>query len=108
MDPEVLLLDEITSALDPPLAAEILRYLRKINETFHIPMMLVTHHVEFARSLATRLLFMKEGKVIVDTPAAANKNPVSQAMDRFRMVGAPSRRCLLTATIAPLRVRSVN
>jgi polar amino acid transport system ATP-binding protein len=70
MDPEVLLLDEITSALDPPLAAEILRYLRKINETFHIPMMLVTHHVEFARSLATRLLFMKEGKVIVDTPAA--------------------------------------
>src|SRR5207302_715532 len=55
MEPEVLLLDEITSALDPPLAAEILRYLRKINETFHIPMILVTHHVEFARSLATRL-----------------------------------------------------
>ena len=69
MDPEVLLLDEITSALDPPLAAEILRYLRKINESFHIPMMLVTHHVEFARSLATRLLFMKGGKVVVDTPA---------------------------------------
>jgi polar amino acid transport system ATP-binding protein len=69
MDPEVLLLDEITSALDPPLAAEILRYLRKINESFHIPMILVTHHVEFARSLATRLLFMKEGKVVVDTPA---------------------------------------
>jgi len=68
MDPEVLLLDEITSALDPPLAAEILRYLKKINESFHIPMMLVTHHVEFARSLATRLLFMKGGKVVVDTP----------------------------------------
>jgi polar amino acid transport system ATP-binding protein len=69
MDPQVLLLDEITSALDPPLAAEILRYLKKINETFHIPMIVVTHHVEFARSLATRLLFMKEGKVLVDTPA---------------------------------------
>jgi polar amino acid transport system ATP-binding protein len=69
MEPEVLLLDEITSALDPPLAAEILRYLRKINETFHIPMILVTHHVEFARSLATRLLFMKDGQVLVDTPA---------------------------------------
>jgi polar amino acid transport system ATP-binding protein len=69
MEPEVLLLDEITSALDPPLAAEILRYLRKINETFHIPMLLVTHHVEFARSLATRLLFMKDGQVLVDTPA---------------------------------------
>ncbi len=68
MDPEVLLLDEITSALDPPLAAEILRYLRKINETFHIPLLLVTHHVEFARSLATRLLFMQGGQVIVDTP----------------------------------------
>lgn len=69
MDPQVLLLDEITSALDPPLAAEILRYLRKINETFHIPLLMVTHHVEFARSLATRLLFMQGGQVIVDTPA---------------------------------------
>jgi polar amino acid transport system ATP-binding protein len=62
MDPEVLLLDEITSALDPPLAAEILRYLRKINESFHMPMMLVTHHVEFARSLATRLLFRRKAR----------------------------------------------
>lgn len=70
MDPAVLLLDEITSALDPPLAAEILKYLRKINETFHIPLVVVTHHVEFARSLATRLLFMKDGKVLVDAPAA--------------------------------------
>ena len=70
MEPQVLLLDEITSALDPPLAAEILRYLKKINERFHIPLLLVTHHVEFARSLATRLLFMKDGEVVVDTPAA--------------------------------------
>ena len=69
MDPEVLLLDEITSALDPPLAAEILRYLKKINEKFHIPLVIVTHHVEFARSLATRLLFMKDGRVIIDAPA---------------------------------------
>ncbi len=69
MEPQVLLLDEITSALDPPLAAEILRYLKKINEKFDIPLLLVTHHVEFARSLATRLLFMKDGEVVVDTPA---------------------------------------
>ncbi len=69
MEPQVLLLDEITSALDPPLAADILRYLKRINETFHIPLLLVTHHVEFARSLATRVLFMKNGQVIVDAPA---------------------------------------
>lgn len=68
MDPQVLLLDEITSALDPPLAAEILSYLRKINETFHIPLVLVTHHIEFAKSLATRLIFMKDGHVLVDAP----------------------------------------
>jgi ABC-type polar amino acid transport system ATPase subunit len=43
--------------------------LKKINETFHIPLILVTHHVEFARGLATRLLFMKEGRVLVDTAA---------------------------------------
>lgn len=69
MDPQVLLLDEITSALDPPLAAEVLAYLKKINETFHIPLVIVTHHVEFARALATRLLFMKDGRVMVDTPS---------------------------------------
>ncbi len=68
MDPQVLLLDEITSALDPPLAAEILRYLKKINETFHIPLVLVTHHVDFAKSLANRLIFMKDGAVLVDAP----------------------------------------
>jgi polar amino acid transport system ATP-binding protein len=67
MDPEVLLLDEITSALDPPLAAEILRYLKKLNEMFHTPLVLVTHHIEFAKSLATRLIFMTGGRVIVDT-----------------------------------------
>lgn len=69
MNPEVLLLDEITSALDPPLAAEILRYLKKINQTFHIPLVIVTHHVEFAKSLATRLIFMQDGKIVVDAPA---------------------------------------
>src|SRR5207244_6514432 len=69
MEPKGLPPNETPPPLDPPLAAEILRYLRKINETFHIPMILVTHHVEFARSLATRLLFMKDGQVLVDTPA---------------------------------------
>jgi len=68
MDPEVLLLDEITSALDPPLAAEILNYLKRINETFHITLLIVTHYIEFAKTLATRLLFMKDGEIVIDTP----------------------------------------
>jgi ABC-type polar amino acid transport system ATPase subunit len=68
MEPEVLLLDEITSALDPPLAAEILNYLKRINEAFHITLLFVTHYIEFAKSLATRLLFMRDGRIVIDTP----------------------------------------
>jgi ABC-type polar amino acid transport system ATPase subunit len=68
MEPEVLLLDEITSALDPPLAAEVLIYLKKINEVFNITLLIVTHYIEFAKSLGSRFLFMKDGKITIDTP----------------------------------------
>lgn len=68
MEPEVLLLDEITSALDPPLAAEVLKYLMMINEQYELTLIYVTHYLEFARRLATRLIFIKNHRIQVDVP----------------------------------------
>lgn len=56
MRPSVLLLDEITSALDPPLAADVLRYLER--ELSDVTVLFVTHYMEFARSLANRFVFL--------------------------------------------------
>jgi ABC-type polar amino acid transport system ATPase subunit len=56
MEPRVLLLDEITSSLDPPLAADVLFYLEK--ELTGVTLLFVTHYLEFARSLGTRFIFL--------------------------------------------------
>ncbi|HIQ86604.1 MAG TPA: ATP-binding cassette domain-containing protein, partial [Candidatus Scatomorpha gallistercoris] len=56
MDPDILLLDEVTSALDPELVADVLGVLRMIAETTNITMLLVTHEMGFARDVADRVL----------------------------------------------------
>lgn len=70
MEPEVLLLDEITSALDPPLAADVLWYLEQ--ELTEVTLLIVTHYMEFARRLANRFVFLharnqdEPGRVVID------------------------------------------
>ncbi len=63
MDPTVLLLDEPTSALDPELVGEVLNVIRDLASR-GMPMIMVTHQMEFARAVATEILFMEQGKVI--------------------------------------------
>ena len=63
MDPTVLLLDEPTSALDPELVGEVLTVIREL-ASHGMPMIMVTHQMEFARAVATEILFMEQGKVI--------------------------------------------
>lgn len=63
--PKVLLLDEVTSALDPVLVGSVLdlvKYLVKDGYT----MVIVTHHMSFARSIADRILFLKNGSLLQD------------------------------------------
>ena len=63
MDPKVLLLDEPTSALDPELVGEVLAVIRDL-AAGGMPMIMATHQMDFARSLATEILFMEAGHII--------------------------------------------
>ncbi|HIW79028.1 MAG TPA: ATP-binding cassette domain-containing protein, partial [Candidatus Bilophila faecipullorum] len=63
MDPKVMLLDEPTSALDPELVGEVLSVIRDLADG-GMTMIMATHQMDFARALATDILFMEHGKII--------------------------------------------
>lgn len=67
MKPRYLLLDEVTSALDPEMTAEVLNILAKLAEQ-GTTMVFVTHEVEFARRISNRVVFLEKGKLLVDLP----------------------------------------
>ena len=67
MDPEVMLLDEPTSALDPELIGEVHEVIRNL-ASGGMTMLLVTHEVGFASSLADEIFFMEDGKIMEQGP----------------------------------------
>jgi polar amino acid transport system ATP-binding protein len=69
MEPDIMLFDEPTSALDPELTGEVLRTMRQLAEE-RMSMLVVTHEMAFAREVASRVLFMDQGEVIEQRPAA--------------------------------------
>jgi len=68
MDPDILLLDEVTSALDPELVADFLNVLRDIAETTDITMLIVTHEMHFARDVSDRVMMFDSGVIVEDGP----------------------------------------
>ncbi|OII66320.1 ectoine/hydroxyectoine ABC transporter ATP-binding protein EhuA [Streptomyces sp. CC53] len=68
MRPRVLLLDEVTSALDPELVAGVLDLLRDIARTTDITMLCVTHEMNFARDISDQVLMFDSGRVIESGP----------------------------------------
>jgi len=68
-DPEILLLDEVTSALDPELVGEVLSVIRNLADR-GLTMVLATHEMGFARDVANRVCFLHEGVVLEDAPPA--------------------------------------
>jgi polar amino acid transport system ATP-binding protein len=68
MEPKVLLLDEVTSALDPELVAGVLAVLRELAETTDITMLIVTHEMHFARDVSDRVLMFDKGKIVEAGP----------------------------------------
>ncbi len=68
-DPEILLLDEVTSALDPELVGEVLGVIRELAGR-GLTMILATHEMGFARDVASRVCFLHEGRVLEDAPPA--------------------------------------
>jgi polar amino acid transport system ATP-binding protein len=65
MRPRVMLFDEVTSALDPELIQEVLEVMKALASE-GMTMVVVTHEMGFAREAATRMLFMDEGRIVVD------------------------------------------
>ncbi len=68
MRPDVLLLDEVTSALDPELVAGVLKLLREIGETTDITILCVTHEMGFARDFSHRVMMFDGGRIVEDAP----------------------------------------
>jgi polar amino acid transport system ATP-binding protein len=68
MNPRVLLLDEVTSALDPELVAGVLAVLRDLAETTDITMLCVTHEMHFARDVSDCVMMFDKGKVVEQGP----------------------------------------
>lgn len=83
MQPEILLFDEITSALDPELVAEVLDVLRALRGE-GMTMMLATHEMGFARELADRVCFLEAGQILESgTPAEVFDNPKESRTKQF-------------------------
>ena len=83
MDPEVLLFDEPTSALDPEMVGEVLEVMTKLAKE-GITMIVVTHEMDFAREVSTRVLFMNEGIILEEgAPEEIFTNPKNQRTKDF-------------------------
>jgi polar amino acid transport system ATP-binding protein len=75
MDPEIILFDEPTSALDPELTREVLEVMKDLARS-GMTMLVVTHEMGFARSVATEVVFMEGGQIVEQgPPAEIMKNP---------------------------------
>ena len=68
MRPKVMLLDEITSALDPEVVGEVLNVIRSLNKEHNLTMIMVTHQMGFAREISDRVCFFNEGKIFEQGP----------------------------------------
>ena len=83
MNPEILLLDEVTASLDPEMVREVLDVVLELARTGMI-MLIVTHEMGFARAIADRIVFMDEGRIVeVDPPRKFFADPSSDRARKF-------------------------
>ena len=83
MDPDVILFDEPTSALDPEMVGEVLEIMKELAQT-GMTMVVVTHEMGFAREVATRVLFIDDGKIQEEnTPKEFFANPKNPRLKDF-------------------------
>lgn len=83
MNPKVMLFDEPTSALDPEMVGEVLDLIKQLADE-GMTMVIVTHEMGFAREVATRVLFIDEGRILEEnTPAEFFSNPQNPRAKEF-------------------------
>ncbi|MGQ9476127.1 MAG: amino acid ABC transporter ATP-binding protein [Actinomycetota bacterium] len=87
MDPDIMLFDEVTSALDPELVKEVLDAMKDLARS-GMTMLIVTHEMGFAREVGDRLIFMDEGEIVEEgEPVEIFTNPKSpRARDFFSKI----------------------
>jgi len=68
MNPKLMLLDEITSALDPQLVSEVLGLVRSLSTEMGMTMIVATHEMSFARDVASKVCFLDEGVILEEGP----------------------------------------
>lgn len=82
MEPQVMLFDEVTSALDPQLTGEVLRVIEQLAEG-GMTMVLVTHEMDFAARVADTIIYMHEGKVWETGPGTMLRDPKTPELREF-------------------------
>lgn len=83
MKPAIMLFDEPTSSLDPELTGEVLKTMRELAEE-KMTMVVVTHEMGFAKEVATKVVFMADGRVQAQgTPAEIFDNPTNDRLKSF-------------------------
>jgi polar amino acid transport system ATP-binding protein len=83
MDPDIMLLDEVTSALDPELVAEVLNVIREL-AAGGMTMVIATHEMGFARDIAHRVCFLDEGVILEEgAPEQIFTQPTQERTQRF-------------------------
>ncbi len=84
MQPQIMVFDEVTSALDPELVGEVLSVIKDIAEEGEMAMLLITHEMEFAREVADRVIFGAEGRIVEQgPPEQLFTNPQSERLQSF-------------------------
>ncbi|MFG0833050.1 ATP-binding cassette domain-containing protein [Aeromonas bivalvium] len=82
MDPEVLLFDEPTAALDPEITKEVAQIIRGLGET-GITQVVVTHEVDFARKVASQVIYLERGQIVEAGSAAIFASPQTRRFAEF-------------------------
>ena len=83
MDPKIILFDEPTSALDPEMVEEVLELMKKLAKD-GMTMIVVSHEMKFAREVATKMIFMVDGKIEEEgTPNQIFEHPKSDRLKEF-------------------------
>jgi len=83
MEPRVMLFDEPTSALDPEMVGEVLSVMREVAKS-RMTMLVVTHEMDFAREVATRVIYMDDGQIIEEgTPEQIFTKPQHPRTNEF-------------------------
>ena len=68
MRPKILLLDEVTSSLDPEVIGEVLAVILRLREEHNLTIIMVTHQMGFAREFSDRVCFFYEGRILEEGP----------------------------------------